>query len=50
MLGKVLLSLNTRGIRFVLALLGFGVSNDFLSMWIVVRIVYQGIVLDNLVL
>lgn len=48
MFGRVLLKVNTREIRFVLALSGLGVSNDFL-FWIVAQIVYQGIDLGNFV-
>ena len=50
MFGRVLLNLNTKGIRFVLVLLSLGVLLLFFFLLrIVLQSTYQGIDLDNLV-
>ena len=50
MFGRVLLNVNTSGLQFLLTLLSFGVGTGIFLLWTVVKIVYQGIDLENLVL
>ena len=50
MFAKILLNVNAIGMRLVLTFLGFGESNDFLSIVVVVWIVEQEIDHDNFVL
>lgn len=44
------MNVNTTGMRLVLTFLGFGESNDFRSIVVVVWIVQQEIDLDNFIL